>query len=77
MRLDDNDTDDRLVERLVTFPIEYEGRIIIIENVPERVDPETGEQFCAAKTVKRLQAIVWSGRKPDRVAQTPGFEFAG
>jgi YgiT-type zinc finger domain-containing protein len=68
--------EDRLVEKLVTYSIEYGGRIVIVENVPARVDPETGEQFFSPETVEQLHAIVWSGRKPDRIAQTPVFQFA-
>jgi YgiT-type zinc finger domain-containing protein len=68
--------DDHAVDRLVTYSVEYEGRIIIVENVPARVDPETGERFYSPETVEQLQALVWSGRQPDRVAQTPVFQFA-
>lgn len=50
--------------------------MIIVENVPARVDPETGEQFFSPETVEKFQAIVWSDREPDRVAQTPVFQFA-
>jgi YgiT-type zinc finger domain-containing protein len=68
--------EDRLVEKLVTYSIEHGGRIVIVENVPARVDLETGEQFFSPETVEQLQAIVWSGRQPDRIAQTPVFQFA-
>ncbi|HEX2080139.1 MAG TPA: YgiT-type zinc finger protein [Longimicrobium sp.] len=71
-----NDNEDRLVDQLVTYSIEYGGRVIIVENVPARVDPETGEQFFSPETVERLQAIVWSDRQPDRIAETPVFQFA-
>jgi YgiT-type zinc finger domain-containing protein len=71
-----NDNEDRLVNRLVTYSIEYGGRMVVIENVPARVDPETGEQFFSPETVERLQAIVWSGRQPDRTVETPVFQFA-
>ena len=67
---------DRLVQSLVTYSVEYQGRMVIVENVPARVDPETGERFYSPETVEQLQAIVWSGRQPDRTAQTPVFEFA-
>lgn len=70
------DNGERMVDRLVTYTIEYQGRVVIIENVPAQVDPETGEQFFSPETVEQLQAIVWSGREPDRVAQTPVFQFA-
>jgi YgiT-type zinc finger domain-containing protein len=61
---------------LVTYTVEFSGRVIVIENVPARVDPETGEQFFSPETVERLQAIVWSGRQPACIAQTPVFQFA-
>lgn len=71
-----NGKEDRLVDRLVTYSIEYDGRIVFVENVPARVDPETGERFFSPETVEQLQAIVWSDRQPDRMAETPVFEFA-
>jgi YgiT-type zinc finger domain-containing protein len=71
-----HESEGRLVHSLVTYSVEYEGRMVIIENVPARVDPETGERFYSPETVEQLQAIVWSGRKPDRIAQTPVFQFA-
>lgn len=52
--------DDRLVQRLVTYRVEYDGRIVIVENVPARVDPETGEQFFSPEVVEQLQTIVWN-----------------
>lgn len=66
--------EERLVQQRVTFSVAYGGRLITIENVPARVDPETGEQFFSPDTVDRLQAIIWSGRPPDPV--TGIFEFA-
>lgn len=70
------DNDERMVERLVTFSMDYHGRIVTIAGVPARVDSETGEQWFSAATVEQLQAIVWSGREPDRMAETPVFQFA-
>lgn len=71
-----NDNEARLVNRLVTYSIEYEGRVVTIENVPARVDPETGEQFFSPATVEQLQAIVWSNRQRGRMEQEPVFQFA-
>lgn len=68
--------EERFVERLVTYTVEFEGRVVIVENVPARVNEETGERFFAPETVERLQKIVWEGRTPDRVVETPVFEFA-
>ncbi|WP_349264253.1 YgiT-type zinc finger protein [Longimicrobium sp.] len=41
--------DDHAVDRLVTYSVEYEGRIIIVENVPARVDPKPGSGFTRRK----------------------------
>ena len=65
-----------LVEREVTYTLEVNGRLIAIENVPARVNLETGEQFFSPDTVKRLQQMIWTQREPQRVIQVPVFEFA-
>jgi hypothetical protein len=68
--------EERLVEQKVTYILLKEGKFYIIENVPARVDLETGEQFFSPQTVERLQHIIWEDRQPVRVIQTPVFEFA-
>lgn len=70
------ETSETFVERQVTYTIEVEGRFIIIENVPARVCLETGERFFSPETVERLQQTVWERKEPDRVIETPVFEFA-
>lgn len=71
-----SEREERLVERLVTYTVEIDGRVIIVENVPARVDEETGERYFSPSTVERLQEIMWSEQPPDRVVETPVFEFA-
>jgi len=65
-----------LVEREVSYTLEVNGRLIVIENVPARVNLETGEQFFSPDTVERLQQVIWEQREPQRVIQVPVFEFA-
>ena len=67
---------ERLVEQKVTYTLFKDGKFYIVENVPARVNPETGEQFFSPQTVERLQQIISGGRQPRRVVQTPVFEFA-
>ena len=67
---------EMLVAREVTYTLEVNGKLIVIENVPARVDLETGEQFFAPDTVERLQQVIWAQREPKRVIQVPVFEFA-
>ncbi len=69
---------EHLTERTVTYTLEMEGQVYIVENVPARVDEETGEQFFAPSTVERLrQTILGRTEKPKRFAETPVYEYAG
>ena len=43
----------RLVERRVTYTLEHNGQFYVVENVPARVNEETGEQLFAPATVER------------------------
>jgi hypothetical protein len=67
---------ERLVDELVTYTVEVDGRLYVIENVPARVNVETGERVFAPGTVTRLQQIVWEGRTPSRTIETKVFEYA-
>lgn len=67
---------ERLVEQVVTYTLLKDGKFYIIEDVPARVDVDTGEQYFAPHTVERLQQIVWEKRKPVRLVETPVYEFA-
>ena len=62
-------------EQQVTYVLEQQGKVLIIEHVPARVCRETGERLFAPETVERLQHIVWEQRTPIRIIETPVFEF--
>jgi YgiT-type zinc finger domain-containing protein len=44
-----------LIEQKVTYILEVEGKLIVIENVPARVNTETGERYFSPDVVERLQ----------------------
>jgi YgiT-type zinc finger domain-containing protein len=67
---------ETFVEQRVTYTLEQEGKLIVIEHVPARVCIETGERFFAPEVVERLQKIIWERRPPTRYIETPVFEFA-
>jgi hypothetical protein len=69
--------EEAFVEQKVTYSLEVEGRFIVVEQVPARVSLRTGERFFAPETVERLQEILWGQRVPNRVIQTPVYEFPG
>ena len=67
---------EKLVERNVTYVLDLNGQLIIVENVPARVNVETGEQLFSPDTVEHLQKMVWQRSKPKRVIQVPVYEYA-
>ncbi len=67
--------EENLVEQAVTYTLEMNGRLFVIENVPARVDTDTGEQFFAPETVDRLREIIKGGEKPVRVIEAPVFDY--
>jgi hypothetical protein len=69
--------EETFVEQKVTYSLEVEGRFVVVEQVPARVSLRTGERFFSPETVERLQAIIRGQGVPNRVVQTPVFEFAG
>jgi len=67
---------EQLIEQRVTYTLLKDEKFYIIENVPARVDMNTGEQYFSPQTAERLQTIIWGQRRPIRVLQTPVYEFA-
>ena len=66
---------ESLIEQRVTYTLECNGQFNVIENVPARVNEETGEQFFAPATVERLQQMILNEQKPSRTIETPVYEF--
>ncbi|MEH1839687.1 MAG: YgiT-type zinc finger protein [Nostoc sp.] len=66
---------ETLVEKKVTYTLEMNGQVLMIENVPARVNEETGEQFFSASTVEHLQQIILSGQQPDRFTEVPVYNY--
>ena len=66
---------ETMIDTLVTYTIEHDGKLYVIENVPARVCRETGEEFFAPETVEHIQALVKGSKPPARVIQTPVFEY--
>ena len=66
---------ESLIEQRVTYTLECNGQFNVVENVPARVNEETGEQFFAPAAVERLQQMILNGQKPSRTIATPVYEF--
>lgn len=71
-----NYSDEKLTERRVTYTLEFEGKFYIVENVPARVNEETGEQFFSPDTVEWLQKTIAGKSKPSKVIETPVYYYS-
>ena len=67
---------ETFVPEKVTYTIDIDGKLLVIEHVPARVCLETGEQLFSAETVERIQQLIFNKEKPTRVMEVPVFEFA-
>jgi hypothetical protein len=67
--------EEKLVERRVTYTLALDDKFYIVENVPARVDEETGEQFFSPSTVERLQTIILERAEPSKVIETPVYKY--
>jgi YgiT-type zinc finger domain-containing protein len=68
--------EEHLVERRVTYTLELEGKFYIVQNVPARVNEETGEQYFSPATVERLQKVILGHENPTRIIETPVYDYA-
>lgn len=70
------DWQEPLAEKQVTYTLNLNGQLILIENVPARVNEETGEQFFSPSTVKQLQQTILDTPEPDRFIQVPVYNYS-
>jgi hypothetical protein len=68
--------EENLTAQNVKYTLEVEGKLYVIENVPARVNIETGEQYFSPETVERLHDIIRGRTKPVRTMETPVFDYA-
>lgn len=66
---------ENLVEQEVAYTLYKDGKFYIVENVPARVDLDSGEQYFSPKTVENLHKIVLGKKQPIRTIQTPVYNF--
>jgi hypothetical protein len=71
------DQQEMLADRRVTYTLEMDGRFFVVENVPARVNVDTGEQLFSPQTVERLQRMIRDGGQPVRMMETPVYKFVG
>ena len=67
---------ETMVETEVTYTLEHEGKLFLVEHVPARVCRETGEQYFAPETVEHIRALIKGRKSPARVIETPVYEYS-
>ena len=72
---EDRAWNDTLVEEKVTFHIELDEQLFLIENVPARINVETDEKHFLPETVERLQQVAWERCRPVRNIETLVYEY--
>lgn len=65
----------QLHHTLTTYTQEYEGRIIVVENVPAWVCDQCGEAYFDPDVVEQVQNLIWSGGAPVRYIETPVYDL--
>ena len=68
--------EEKLVECRVTYTLEREGKFYIVQNVPARVNEETGEQFFSPATVEQLRRLILHHPNPTLTIETPVYNYA-
>ena len=71
----ENQTEE-FIEKKVTYTLEVNGKLFLIENVPARISLTTGEQLFSPQTVERIQQIIFNQEPPTRTIETPVYQFS-
>ena len=73
-----NSTDwkEPLTEQRVTHVVMTDAGAVVLENVPARVNTDTGERLFSPETVRRIEGILHGRFRPKRVVETPVYELA-
>jgi YgiT-type zinc finger domain-containing protein len=71
----ETDWQEMLIEKQVTYTLNLNGKLFLIENVPARVNEETGEQFFSPSTLERLQQAILEPEEPDYFVQVPVYNY--
>ena len=66
---------EKLVEEKVTYTLLKDGELYLVQDVPARVNVETGEQLFSPETVMELQRLISEKEKPIRYVQTAVYQF--
>ena len=64
-----------VIDREVSYTIEFKERRHIIEHVPAKECLQCGERLYSPETVEKIQKAIWQNQKPDRYIETPVIDY--
>ena len=65
-----------MVERRIRHVQEWEGRVVVFENVPAEVCDHCGEVLLAGPIVDRLNRVLWSMAPATRMMEVPVYDLS-
>ena len=65
-----------LEEKTILYTSEFEGRVVVVENVPALVGRQCGETVLRPEVVEKLQKIVWGQLPETQTVTAPFYDFA-
>ena len=60
----------------MTHVLMLEDEVVVLENVPARVNTKTEERLFSPETVERIQHLLWKRPRPKRQVEAQVFELA-
>ena len=63
-------------ERVIRYVQEFDGRVVIIENVPAQVCTQCGEQLIQPEIAEKVQKIVWGEVPQPKTVEVDSYNFA-
>jgi YgiT-type zinc finger domain-containing protein len=71
----DDSMKETMIDTKVTYTLKHDDKFYVIEHVPARVCQKTGEEYFAPETVEHIHALIKGRKHPDRVIETPVFDY--
>ncbi len=62
-------------QRLIRYVQEFDGRVVVIENVPAEVCAQCGEEYIRPEVARKIQRLVWEEPSPKKTLKVPYYDF--
>jgi YgiT-type zinc finger domain-containing protein len=63
-------------EQLIRYVQDFEGRVVIVENVPADVCAQCGEKYVRPDVAEKIQRLVWERPAPKTRTEVSVYDLA-